>query len=115
MDYHQAIAIRLLKITTYKYRSGDVSMGDSHEVVVRVISQKGKCVAGHKVGDEFVIGDITPPGFCAPAFYTIFPFLFALQYNAVFPWEKDKDKALVACPDPDNPVIFEITRTRDTS
>jgi uncharacterized repeat protein (TIGR04076 family) len=87
-------------------------MTNSCKVIVRVISQKGSCVAGHKPGDEFLVGDVTPPGFCAAAFYTIFPFLFALQYNAVFPWESEKDKALVACPDPDNPVVFEIIRTK---
>ena len=32
------------------------------EVVARVISQKGTCEAGHKAGDEFVIGEKTPPG-----------------------------------------------------
>ena len=87
-------------------------MSDSYEVVVKVISQKGTCVAGHKEGDHFLIGDMTPSGFCTAAFYSIFPFLYALQYGAVFPWEADDDKAIVACPDPANPVIFEISRTK---
>ena len=35
------------------------------EVIARVISQKGTCAAGHKVGDEFVIGEKTPPDLCS--------------------------------------------------
>lgn len=44
------------------------------DVMARVISQKGTCVAGHKVGDEFAVGQLTPSGMCPWAFYTLFPF-----------------------------------------
>jgi uncharacterized repeat protein (TIGR04076 family) len=79
-------------------------------IIARVVSQKGSCEAGHKVGDEFVIGQTTPPGFCSWAFSTLFPFAEALQFGGSFPWEKDPDKTTVACPDPANPVIFELRR-----
>lgn len=87
-------------------------MSKSRDIIVRVKSQKGECAVGHKEGDEFIVGEMTPLGFCTAAFYTIFPFLFALQHDAVLPWETDHDKAFVACPDPDNPVVFEIIRQR---
>ena len=80
------------------------------QIIAHVVSQKGICEAGHKVGDEFIIGQKTPPGMCSWAFYTIFPFAEPLQFGASFPWEKDPSKASVACPDPDNPVIFELRR-----
>lgn len=86
-------------------------MAREHKVVARVISQKGTCALGHKVGDEFVIGDYTPPGMCAWAFYALFPFAAVLQFGGTFPWEKDPDKAVVACPDSTNPVVFELRRT----
>jgi uncharacterized repeat protein (TIGR04076 family) len=35
------------------------------EIIARVVSQKGTCEAGHKVGGEFVIGQNTPPGMCS--------------------------------------------------
>ncbi|HEX74303.1 MAG TPA: TIGR04076 family protein, partial [Dehalococcoidia bacterium] len=73
-----------------------------------VISQKGTCVAGHKVGDEFAIGQKTPPGMCSWAFYTIFPFAEVLQFGGSLPWEEDPNKTTVACPDPANPVVFEL-------
>ena len=81
------------------------------KIIVRVISQKGSCEAGHKVGDEFLIDPVkTQAGICPWALYTLFPFAECLQFGATFPWENDPEKARVACPDPDNPVIFELRR-----
>jgi len=80
------------------------------EVIAKVISQKGTCEAGHKVGDEFVIGETTPSGVCNWAFYTLFPFAEVLQFGGSFPWEEDASKTTVACPDPGNPVVFELRR-----
>jgi uncharacterized repeat protein (TIGR04076 family) len=83
-----------------------------YEVAAKVISQKGTCVVGHKVGDKFIIVDKAPHGMCAWAFYTIFPFVSVLQLGGSFPWEKERDKTTVACPDPANPVVFELERLR---
>ncbi|MDD5093270.1 MAG: TIGR04076 family protein [Dehalococcoidia bacterium] len=80
------------------------------EVIAKVISQQGTCSAGHRVGEEFIIGQETPPKMCAWAYYTLFPFATTLQFGGSFPWEKDKGRVTVACPDPGNPVIFELRR-----
>ena len=80
-------------------------------VIAKVVSQKGTCEAQHKVGDEFIIGEKTPPNFCSWAFCSIFPFAQVLQFGGSFPWEEDRNKTTVACPDPDNPVVFELRRT----
>jgi uncharacterized repeat protein (TIGR04076 family) len=82
------------------------------EVIARVISQKGTCAAGHKLGDEFVIGEKAPPELCAWAFYSLFPFAAVLQFGGSFPWEDDPNRTTVACPDPTNPVVFELRRTK---
>jgi uncharacterized repeat protein (TIGR04076 family) len=79
-------------------------------VTAKVISQKGTC-DNHKVGDEFVVGEKTPPNVCVWAFHSLFPFAQALLYGASFPWAKDPDKATIACPDPENAVVFELRRT----
>ena len=79
-------------------------------VIAKVISQKGTCIAGHMVGDEFAIGQKTPSGICSWAFYTLFPFAEVLEFGGAFPWEKDPNQAIVACPDPENPVVFELRR-----
>jgi len=80
------------------------------DVIAKVISQRGTCEAGHRVGDEFIIGQKTPPGLCSWAFYTLFPFAEVLQFGGSFPWEEDPNKTAVVCPDPTNPVIFELRR-----
>ena len=82
------------------------------DVVAKVISQKGRCVAGHKVGDEFLITQLTPAKMCNYAFHSCYPFVTTLQFGGAFPWEKDPNKALVACPDADNPVVFELRRVK---
>ncbi|MBA7587302.1 hypothetical protein ES708_29328 [subsurface metagenome] len=84
-------------------------MAEEYNVAVRVISQKGHCTAGHKVGDEWVIkNQMTPAGMCAYAFSAVFPFLQVLAYGAAFPWESNPDTTTVACPDAENPVVLEL-------
>ena len=80
------------------------------KIIARVVSQKGTCAAEHKVGDESIIVDKTPSGLCSWAFYSILPFVAVFQFGGRFPWEKEPDKTTVACPDPGNPVVFELRR-----
>lgn len=78
------------------------------EIIARVISQKGTCAAGHRAGDEFVVWQKTSPGLCSWAFCSLFPFAEVLQFGGSFPWEQEANRARVACPDPENPVVFEL-------
>lgn len=82
----------------------------AYRIVARVESQQGSCEAAHCVGDEFVIGQVTPLHMCSWAFYTLYPFAQVLQFGGRLPWELDHATARVACPDPDNPVVFELRR-----
>ena len=88
-------------------------MSEWYQVKAKVISQKGTCSAGHKVGDEFIIGILCRlecvPGHSIP----LFPFVSALQSGGSFPWEKDPDKTTVACPDAESPVVFELTQNKE--
>jgi len=85
---------------------------EGRKVTARVISQKGKCEAGHKVGDEFVLSDMCPQHMCAWAFYALFPYAQVLMCGGTFPWEKEPDNCTVACSDPINPVVFELTKAK---
>jgi uncharacterized repeat protein (TIGR04076 family) len=103
----------------YIFRAGivreeesDMANYDNRVISAKVISQKGTCVACHKSGDEFLISDMCPAGMCAWAFYTLFPFAQVLMSGGVFPWEKHPHKCTVACPDPANPVVFELSRSK---
>jgi uncharacterized repeat protein (TIGR04076 family) len=88
-------------------------MIDSYPVRITVTSQQGKCEAGHKVGDTWLVEEIlTPGGICLGAFNTIGPNLGVMRFGGQFPWSQDKDAIVMACPDGENPVIFEVRRQR---
>jgi len=87
-------------------------MAEQYEVKAKVISQKGTCEAGHKVGDEYDVGGATPAGMCPFAYFGMFPSVAVLQFGGSFPWEEDPDKTTVACQDAANPVVFELRRVR---
>ena len=88
-------------------------MAESYKVKVKVISQKGTCGIGHKVGDEWVVDVKTPEGICLGAFSSLSPILQVLMYGGSFPWASDPDVTTIACPDAQNPVVFELRRLRD--
>jgi uncharacterized repeat protein (TIGR04076 family) len=87
-------------------------MTETYDVRVRVISQKGTCGAAHKVGNEWVISGKTPDGICLSAFNALYPSVRTLMFGGTFPWSPDPDANSLACPDAENPVVFEIGRIR---
>ena len=87
-------------------------MTERYEVAVKIISQKGTCEYGHKVGEEWVLKTKTPEGICLSAFNALYPYARTFMFGGAHSWDADKDVTTVACPDPDNPVVFELRRTR---
>ncbi len=86
-------------------------MAKSSDVEIKVAAQTGHCSAEHKVGDSWVIsGNRTPPGMCAAAFVTLFPTIRTLMWGGSFPRADKNGVVKIACPDPGNPVVFEIKR-----
>lgn len=83
-------------------------------IEVKVASVKGTCGAGCKVGD---VARVTEQGvegkICIHALYSMLPAVFAMLYEARFPWLSDPDVKTHACPDAANPVVFEIRRVRE--
>lgn len=83
----------------------------ANEIRVKVISQKGDCGSGHKVGDIITITENGVDGkICIHALYSFMPKVFAMMFDAKFSWLSDPDVSTSACPDGYNPVIFEISR-----
>ncbi len=81
------------------------------QITVREIQGRGMCAYGINPQDSWVISsEETPANFCSWALQAIFPFLAVLRFGGKFPWEEDKDTAVVCCPDPHNPVVFELKR-----
>lgn len=94
-------------------------MAGFHDVSVKVVSQKGICFVGHKVGDEWLFGrDMkTPGGLCTAAFIAIFPHVRMLQggggYNPEVMKEVGKGgleagTMQLCCNDPENPLVLEL-------
>ena len=84
-----------------------------YEIEVTVKSQEGKCEFGHKVGNRiFFDGTSIKGDICYSALMTLLPKIHAMRYGVEFPWSEDGDTIFNACPDPDNPVVFEIRRVR---
>ena len=84
-----------------------------YKVVITVKDVKGYCSAGHKVGDVMEVEGlhITKGRICSSAMVAIYPRIFAMRFGAKIPWAKN-GKILAGCPDPENTVIFEISRRR---
>jgi uncharacterized repeat protein (TIGR04076 family) len=81
------------------------------KVKLKVVSQKGICHLNHKIGDEIIVSENGISGdICIHALYSILPKAFAIMYGAKFPWLKDNENPRHACPDGENPVIFELEK-----
>ncbi len=83
-----------------------------YDVKVKVISAVGHCGAGHKVGDEWTITNLVPGGICITALAGLLPEIRTLMYGGSFPWGSDADSTTFTCPDPDNPMKFEVRRVK---
>jgi len=81
------------------------------EVRAKVISVCSTCDSGHKVGDIVRFTDGGVDGhICIHAMYSMLPKVFAMMFNASFPWAKDPDVLTHPCPDAATPVVFELIR-----
>ena len=96
------------------YLTGGTVMQDWNYVRAKVISVKGSCPSGHKLGDEWIIGRKSPDGLCIGALENILPYVRILAYGGVFPWASgDLDIGTFSCPGDNNPVTFELRRLHE--
>ena len=76
-----------------------------------IVSIKGFCQAGHKVGDEFIISLLTPEGLCVDACVNIVIKLRNMLFKKhEFFKENSNTKVKLNCPDLQNYVEFEIEK-----
>ena len=87
-------------------------MSEMYDVEITVVSQKGTCGAGHKVGDKWMVGIHTPGGICISAYEAMESGINVLKYGGSYPWSKNPDITRAVCPDPVNPVVFQLKRLR---
>ncbi len=80
-------------------------------ILCRVVKQEGTCAVGHKVGDEVLFTETGIKGnLCISALYSVIPKVYAMMYNAHFPWLANQCTATHACPDAFNPLTLELVR-----
>jgi uncharacterized repeat protein (TIGR04076 family) len=92
-------------------QGGEMESKKVKAVQAKVLSQKGSCDMGHKVGDVITFTESGVEGkICIHALYSMIPAVFAMMFESRFPWLQDPDTKTHACPDAYNPVVFEITR-----
>jgi len=88
----------------------------AHDIMLKVIKQEGTCAAGHKIGDEILISfgrNEIKGKLCLHALYSVLPKVYAMAYDAKFPWLEDDDVSTHACPDAWNPLVYEVKRIRE--
>ena len=74
--------------------------------VMRIMGS-GTCPMALEVGDQFELGATTPDGMCSSAYNAMLPFATVLRFGGRFPWQ-ESDTVEICCPDPSNPVVFEL-------
>ncbi len=77
--------------------------------IAKVVGQKGRCGAGHKVGDTFELNTHKTSGICGWCYHDLFPTLCTLAFGGNIPWQDSKEFKY-DCPDRENPVTFVIRR-----
>ena len=82
-----------------------------YRVVATVIEVKGKCNAGHEVGDTFEISCHNPAGLCGFFYHDIFPNLSTFQFGGSLPWWQG-DTIHLGCPDHRNQVTLKLERSK---
>jgi uncharacterized repeat protein (TIGR04076 family) len=84
-------------------------------VTAKVISVKGPCGQGHKVGDVVTFTESGVEGkICIHALYSMLPAVFAMLYDVKFPWLADPKRKTHPCTDAAYPVVFEIAKVRES-
>jgi len=80
-----------------KYHTRDVG----RKVICRVVSIRGHCDYGLKIGDEFEVSAISSGGICGYLYHNIYPFVMVYQFGGRFPESRNwpGDRIEVFCPD----------------
>ena len=84
--------------------------GLGYKVVATVIDIKGKCNAGHSVGESFEISIHNPGDLCGSFYHNIFPSLETFQFGGNLPWWQG-DTIRLQCPDMKNQVTIKLERS----
>ncbi len=83
-----------------------------YRVIGTIKSIKGKCDAGHKVGDRFELSGYDSGGLCGFFYHDLFPYIIMLQFGGKFPDEWGGEVMEIGCMDVANLVVIELRREK---
>jgi len=61
------------------------------KVIGTIVSIKGKCVMGHKVGDTFELSATSADGLCGEFYHSIYAYVVMMEYGGGFPDDIDDE------------------------
>ncbi len=82
--------------------------GFGKRLTAEVTGLKGKCSAGHKVGDTFELSMHDTGGLCGAFYHAIFPEINVMQFGGAYPWGGDEMEFV--CPDTFNLLKIKVRR-----
>jgi len=83
-----------------------------YRVIGTIKSIKGKCDAGHKVGDRFELSGYDSGGLCGFFYHDLFPYIIMLQFGGKFPDDWGGEVMEIGCMDVANLVVIELRREK---
>ena len=93
----------------------DTITKNGYKVIGTITSVKGKCNAGHKVGDQFDLSVMSSGGLCGWLYRDLFPHLWLLQCggNMIGNTPDHMERSIpMRCPDIDNEVMISLKPIR---
>ncbi|MFH1090079.1 MAG: TIGR04076 family protein [Pseudomonadota bacterium] len=80
-------------------------------LTAEVVSMKGECGAGHKVGDTLTLSCWDTGGLCGFFYHDIFPSLNVMQFGGAYPWGEAEVMKL-ECPDREVAVTIKVRKSK---
>ena len=75
-----------------------------------IIEIKGRCNAGHKLGDKFELDCYRPGGLCGFFYHAIFSSMQTFEYGGRMPWWQG-NSIILKCPDPMNQISIQLEKS----
>jgi len=81
-----------------------------YKVIGTIKKLKGRCNAGHKVGDKIELSSYISGGLCGFLYHDVYPYVIMLQFGGKFPDEWGGEVQEFSCLDKTNEVTIELRR-----
>ncbi len=88
----------------------------NYQISIKIVSQEGTCLGGHKIGDEWLMKDRgdnwkTPSGICMFAYDVLSPCIQMMMFGGSYPWSYDPNVWRAPCPQPTEPRDLRVEAT----